>query len=312
MNTNTKIRIGTRQSHLALAQTNLIIKEMGLSEYAYSIIPIVSTGDKIKGLLRNQGGKALFAKELHQELLDNHIDIAVHSMKDLETPLPEGLAIGAIAKREDPRDVIIFKKELDWNNLNNKNLSIGTASLRRENFLQFYLNKNCTIIHCRGNIQTRINKLKNNEFDAIILAMSGLKRSQILHNGELQNLEEFSYHIFDTETFVPASGQGALAIVKRSNDNKYNDLLNKINHQPSAEEIKIERYFLETINANCHDAIGAFAYIYNLEFYFNVMLFDHLQSPLSLGIGGKLADKQELLDNLLDTFKKACEFRKNG
>lgn len=312
MNTNTKIRIGTRKSHLALAQTNLIIKEMGIKEHEYSIIPIISTGDKIKGLLRDQGGKALFAKELHQELLHNNIDIAIHSMKDLETPLPEGLVIGAISKREDPRDVIIFKKKLDWNHLNNKNISIGTASLRREKFLQFYLNKNCTIINCRGNIQTRINKLKNNEFDAITLAMAGLKRSQILNNGELQNLEDFSYHIFDTETFVPASGQGALAIVKRSNDNKNDDLLSTINHQTSAEEIKIERYFLEKINANCHDAIGVFAYIYNAEFYFNVMFFDNLQSPLSLGIGGKLVNKQELLDNLLDTFKKACEFRKNG
>src|SRR3989338_7056654 len=110
MHTNTKIRIGTRQSHLALVQTNLIIKAMRLNEHEYSIIPIVSTGDTTKGLLRNQGGKALFAKELHQALLDNNIDIAVHSMKDLETPLPEGLAIGAIAKREDPRDAIIFKK----------------------------------------------------------------------------------------------------------------------------------------------------------------------------------------------------------
>lgn len=312
MHTNTKIRIGTRQSFLALAQTNLIINEMGLSAHEYSIIPIISTGDKTKGLLRNQGGKALFAKELHQELLNNNIDIAIHSMKDLETPLPAELTIAAIAKREDPRDVIIFKKELDWNNENNKHISIGTTSLRREKFLQFYLNKNCTIVPCRGNIQTRLNKLKNNEFDAIILAVAGLKRSKILHNGELQNLDEFSYHIFDTETFVPASGQGALAIVKRTNDNSCNDLLNKINHQPSVEEIKIERYFLEQINATCHDAIGAFAYIYNQEFYFNVMFFDHLQSPLSLGMGGKLADKHEILDNLLDTFKKACEFRKNS
>lgn len=310
MSTHNKIRIGTRQSPLALAQTHLIINKMALNESEYCIVPVISTGDKIEGLLRNQGGKALFAKELHQQLLDNVIDIAVHSMKDLETPLPTGLAIGAIAKREDPRDMIILKPGLDWNNLKHE-ITIGTASLRREQFLKFYLNQKCKIVPCRGNIQTRINKFKNGEFDAIILAVAGLKRSNIFHEGKLIGLEEFSYHVFDTETFVPASGQGALAVVKRADDKKFDHLLNQLNQTKSAEEIRIERYFLESINATCHDAIGAFAQINNQEFALQVMFFDHLQSPLSLGTGGKLLNKLELLNSLNNMFKKACDFRKS-
>lgn len=310
MSTHNKIRIGTRQSPLALTQTLLIIKEMELKEFECEIVPVISAADKTEGLLRNQGGKALFAKELHQQLLDNVIDIAVHSMKDLETPLPNGLAIGAIAKREDPRDMIILKPGLDCHNLENE-ITIGTASLRREQFLKFYLNQKCKILPCRGNIQTRINKFKNGEFDAIILAFAGLKRSNIFHEGKLVGLEEFSYHVFDTETFVPASGQGALAVVNRTNDKKFDHLLQKVHHTTSAEEISIERYFLENMNATCHDAIGAFAQINNQKFSLQVMFFDHLQSPLSLETGGKLTNKTELLNSLNDMFKKACDFRKS-
>jgi hydroxymethylbilane synthase len=312
MNTHTKIRIGTRQSPLALAQTDLIINQMELSESEYCIVPIISTGDKTEGLLRNQGGKALFAKELHQQLLDNNIDIAVHSMKDLETPLPTGLSIGATSKREDPRDMIILRPGLDWNNLEKTAITVGTASLRREQFLKFYLNKNCKVAPCRGNIQTRINKLKDGEFDAITLAIAGLKRAKIFHNGKLNDLENFSYHVFDTETLVPASGQGTLAVVKRTDDKRFDYLLQKINHQESAEETSIERYFLENIHATCHDAIGAFAQVNNQEFTLSIMFFDHLKSPLHLSSGSKVAEKYELLDSLLNTFKKACEFRKNS
>lgn len=310
MSTHNKIRIGTRQSPLALTQTHLIIKEMELKEFEYEIVTVISTGDKTEGLLRSQGGKALFAKELHQQLLDNVIDIAVHSVKDLETPLPEGLAIGAITKREDPRDMIILKPGLDWHNLENE-IIIGTASLRREQFLKFFLNQRCKIFPCRGNIQTRINKFKNDEFDAIILAVAGLKRSSIFNKGNLIGLEGYPYYIFDTETFTPASGQGALAVVKRINDKNFDHLLHQVNHTASAEEINIERYFLESINATCHDAIGAFAQINNQKFSLQVMFFDHLLSPLSLSIGGKLDEKTELLNSFNDMFKKACEFRKS-
>lgn len=310
MDNHKHIRIGTRNSPLAITQTNIIIKNMELNENEYSIVPVVSSGDKISGYLRNNGGKNLFSKELHQQLFENKIDIAVHSLKDLETPLPEGLEIACFSKRENPQDLIIFNNSFDWPNIN-KEINIGTSSLRRERFLNFYLqNKPYKISLCRGNIQTRLENLKKGKFDAIVLAAAGLIRSHLLDEGEIKNMPDFSCYFFDSDLLLPSSGQGVLAIVKRIDDDRFNNQINKVNDSNVQESALIERDFLNKINASCHDPLGVFAIIKDNIFELNVMFFDNLVEPLRINISGNIKNKEELINKFVKDFKKACEFRK--
>lgn len=309
---NNIIRIGTRKSPLALIQTNIIINYMKLQEHEYSINRVISSGDNTTGYLRECGGKNLFSKELHQQLLDNKLDCAIHSLKDLETPLPEGLEIAAFANPEDPSDVLIINSNLNWPNPI-KPIKIGTSSLRRERFLNYYLQKSPhTINLCRGNIQTRIAQLTNGDFDAIMLAAAGLKRSNFLKDNQLNGLNGFTHHIFPTSILTPSSGQGILAVVKRAADNRFEKYFKKINNVNAENSTKIERYFLKAIHATCHDPIGVHATIEDINnFTLNIMYFDHLIEPLTLKIYGNIKNYIKIVDELVIEFKKACAFRKS-
>ena len=310
MKSTSLIRIGSRQSSLALAQTQQVIDCVDFNS-EYEIVPIVSTGDKIAGPLRDHGGKSLFTKELDLALLNGTIDLAVHSMKDVETPLHKDLEIAAVPLREDARDILIYRQGLNLDNLP-ADTKIGTSSLRRGHQLNFYF-KNIEIVPCRGNIQTRLLKFQNNEMAGIILAVAGLKRMGLLNNGSILGVEAQT-QILDYEKHVPAAGQGALVVLKRKGDNRFDDALLKINHSPSRLMIEIERQVIEGLNVTCHDPIGVHAQIHKKEIQLKVMLFDKNEpksaAPIIMQMSEELADFELCIEIFIESVKRACEFRK--
>lgn len=256
------IRIGTRKSRLAVVQTNIVIDR--IKEYApeleFEIIPISTVGDEIldKPLIQF-GGKGIFVDAFEEALLNRKIDLAVHSAKDMTMQLPEGLGIIGIPKREDPRDVLITRKE---EQPSDKRLIIGTSSLRRQfQIEQFY---DCECKSLRGNVPTRLDKLKNGEYDAIILAAAGLKRLGLMEE------EEFSYRFFPSEEFVPAAGQGILAIEGRVDDD-IADVVRQINDADTVICLKTERRVLELLEAGCHEAIGIYSFISDRILHINAI-----------------------------------------
>jgi hydroxymethylbilane synthase len=246
-----KIRLGTRKSPLALAQANkiadILITEFNLNVV---IVPIVTTGDKIQDkALYEIGGKSLFIKELEEALLRGEIDIAVHSLKDIPAHVANGLKIGAVMEREDPRDAIISLSGYDLQSLPYKAV-VGTSSTRRKIQL-LRIRPDLNIVPCRGNIDSRINKMYGGQFDAIILAKVGIDR---LH------LNVPAYTI-STDIMPPAPGQGVLALQVNMSNNMAIELCDKLNHVLTWQVIQAERGFVEALNASCRTPIAAFAHL---------------------------------------------------
>lgn len=215
----------------------------------FEIHTIVTKGDRILDtMLSKVGGKGLFVKEIEQALLNQEIDIAIHSMKDMPFELPEGLVIGAIPEREDARDVIVSKNNLTLEQLPIGAL-VGTSSLRRACQLM-NLRHDLRVESIRGNIDSRLNKLQAGSFDAILLAAAGLKR---------MGWEDRISANVALETFIPAVGQGALAIECRGDDTFMLNLLGLIQHEPTALAVRAERAFLGSLNGGCEVPIGAHA-----------------------------------------------------
>lgn len=309
MKSTSLVRIGSRQSALAMAQTQQVINGTHFNSKC-QIIPIVSSGDKIPGLLRDHGGKSLFTKELDFSLLNHEIDLAVHSMKDVETPVPDGLEIAAVPFREDPRDVLIYRPNLDLDNLP-PGTTIGTSSLRRSCQLSYYL-KNIEIIPCRGNIQTRLQKFSE-EMSGIVLAMAGLKRMGLFNNGLITGIKAKTL-ILDSIKYVPAAGQGALVVVKRVGDYRFDDALATVNHQPSRFCIEIERQVVDGLNVTCHDPIGVYANIVGEDIHVHVMLFRqpvelHFAEPIIMKMVSNLPGLQLNLEKFI---KNISVFASNG
>jgi hydroxymethylbilane synthase len=246
-----KIIVGSRQSALALTQTNWVIEQLkgfGLP-FEFEIKRIVTKGDKILDVtLSKVGGKGLFVKEIEQALLDGEIDLAVHSMKDMPAVLPEQLTIGAVPKRVDARDVLISKDGKTFAELA-EGAVVGTSSLRRAAQLKA-IRPDLRIEPIRGNIDTRIRKLKEENFDAIILAAAGLERMQ--WKGEIT---EF----LPVDISLPAVGQGALGIECRKDDTEVLDLLGRLNDSDTAFAVRAERSFLNTLEGGCQVPIAAHA-----------------------------------------------------
>ncbi|MBP1930391.1 hydroxymethylbilane synthase [Ammoniphilus resinae] len=244
-----KIIVGSRQSELAMTQTKWVIQELknlGLP-YEFEIKNIVTKGDQILDVtLSKVGGKGLFVKEIEQALLDKEIDMAVHSMKDMPAILPPGLTIGAVPKRVDVRDVLISKKGQTLNELP-EGAIIGTSSLRRGAQLLAY-RPDLQMKWIRGNIGTRIRKLEEEDYDAIILAAAGLERMD--WNGQISQF-------LPVEISLPAVGQGALSIECRENDKELLALLEKINHPDTEKAVRAERAFLSTLEGGCQVPIAA-------------------------------------------------------
>jgi len=252
-----KIIVGSRKSALALTQTEQVIEQLrriaeweGRS-YEFEVRTFVTKGDRIVDVtLSKVGGKGLFVKEIEQAMLNGEIDIAVHSMKDVPSELPEGLVIGALPAREDPRDCLISRGGVPFRELP-KGAKIGTSSLRRSAQLRA-ARPDLEISWIRGNIDTRLRKLEEEGFDAIVLAAAGLKRM----GWEAKISEPLSADIC-----IPAVGQGALGIECRKEDAEVRALLSLLNDEPTETAVTAERAFLRRLNGGCQVPIGAYAEI---------------------------------------------------
>lgn len=246
-------KVGTRRSMLALTQTNWVIDQLKAldSDSTFETQEIVTKGDRIVEVtLSKVGGKGLFVKEIEQSLMDKETDMAVHSLKDMPSELPEGLVIGAIPKRVDPRDVLISKDGKTIDELP-EGAVVGTSSLRRSSQLLAY-RPDLQIESIRGNIDTRLRRLREDNFDAIILAAAGLER--VNWDGEVTQF-------LPVEISLPAVGQGALAIECRADDEEMLTLLRKFDHLPTRLAVTAERAFLHKMQGGCQVPIGAYATI---------------------------------------------------
>jgi hydroxymethylbilane synthase len=248
-----QIRIGTRASALALWQAEWVQSELE-KEYPGLIVTLTkikTTGDKILDVpLAKVGGKGLFVKEIEEAMLANEIDIAVHSMKDVPTFFPNGLHLSCITKREDARDALLSRNNVKFNALP-RGAHIGTSSLRRQ--AQIMSIRPDFVIHqLRGNVGTRLQKLKEGKFDAIILAAAGVKRL-----GLEANVSEYLSH----EISLPAIGQGALGIECRVDDHELNDMIAFFNHSDSRTCVTGERALLRRLEGGCQVPIACFGQV---------------------------------------------------
>jgi len=246
----THIRIATRRSPLALWQAEHIAAELERLHPGTTteLVKIVTKGDKILDVpLAQVGGKGLFTKEIDEALLDGRADIAVHSMKDVPTVLPEGTSIRANPRREDPRDCIATITKGGLDSLP-EGAVIGTSSLRRVTQIQAR-HPSFKCVSIRGNIQTRLGKL-GNEVDAVILAAAGIRRMQME-----SNMHEF----IDTEVMLPAVAQGTLGIQTRDADDEINAMVDTLNDTDTVDRTRAERAFLATLEGGCQVPIAAYA-----------------------------------------------------
>ena len=247
-----EIVIGSRRSKLALTQTNWVIEKLKKLNvpYTFKVKEIVTKGDRILNVtLSKVGGKGLFVKEIEQALYDEEIDLAVHSMKDVPSELDDAFTLAAITKREDPRDVLISKNGEKLAELR-EGAIVGTSSLRRSAQL-LAARSDLNIKWVRGNVETRLRKLEEEDFDAIVLAAAGLNR--------LGFAEERVSEYLDVDVCVPAVGQGALGLECRADDDEVIDLLKKLNDEVTSRAVSAERTFLKRMEGGCQVPIAAYA-----------------------------------------------------
>lgn len=245
-----KIVVGSRGSKLALTQTELVVAKIREAnpEIDISVRQIVTEGDRNHTTpLENMAGIGVFIKELEDALLDGRIDLAVHSLKDMPTELPSGLHLAAVMERLDPRDILISRGQRLAELV--PGARIGTGSLRRAVQLNIYYSEleACSI---RGNVDTRLRKVADGEFDGVILAAAGIKRL-----GREDRISEY----LSPEFFLPAVGQGALAIEIRSDDKETAEIIAPINHLPTWQSTTAERAFLSALGGGCRAPIAALA-----------------------------------------------------
>lgn len=272
------IRIATRKSQLATWQANHIKQKLEKlhPHLRFELVLLSTAGDRLlTAKLADFGGKGLFIKELEHALLANEADIAVHSMKDVPLTLAEGLEIGAICEREDPRDVLITAHYSSLETLP-VNATIGTSSLRRQCQLGRF-NPQFKFNNLRGNVDTRLSKLDQNEFDAIILAAAGIKRL---------GLEKRICQFLPIETFIPAIGQGALGIEYRKQDAFIQDLINPLDHTPTHTCITAERAVNAHLEGGCHAPIAAHAQFENAHLILRGMVgnphtYEYVEAKIS-------------------------------
>lgn len=252
-----EIVIGTRGSALALWQTNFIKDKLTvlLPECNFSIVPIKTKGDKVRDKwLAKIGGKGVFVREIELALLQEEIDIAVHSMKDLPTCLPDELTVGAIVERTVPSDALVSHKGYSFLTLP-LNAKIGTSSLRRRAQL-LHFRPDLKFENLRGNVDTRIAKLKSENFDAIVLASAGIKRLAPYFSAKT-SFEELTIESLSYEICLPAVGQGAIGVEVRKKDTELLEILKEINHFESYKTVSAERAFLKSLRGGCQVPIGA-------------------------------------------------------
>ena len=252
-----KIIIGSRGSKLSLAYTgyvkDLLLKSDPQFDYNSIKIKIIKTAGDIfeNKKISDIGGKGVFSKQIEDELLNSKIDLAVHSLKDLPSKMTDGLCVNAVIKRNDPRDAFLSYSYKSFFKLKSQSI-IGTSSFRRKAQLNS-LRNDINIVPMRGNIDTRISKLKNKEFDAIVLSLAGLK---------MLNLENEVKEVFTIDQMLPAVGQGAIALQTRKDDQKILNIANMVNDEKTYCCIQAERALLETIGGDCDTAVGGLARLF--------------------------------------------------
>ena len=241
------IKIGTRNSPLAMWQAREVARNLQNLNRTTDIVPVLATGDKnLTQPLYTLGITGVFTKDLDIALLNNEIDIAVHSLKDIPTDLPENIEIIAVLERDYPQDVLVRKKDAETLELHD--LKIATSSLRRRAFWSKEF-PGTQFSDIRGNVQTRLNKLEENDFDATMFSLAAIERMGL------------NVHYEHLPSMISAPAQGVVAICGRSDDAEMKEIFSHINHKPTQICIEIERNFLNTLEGGCTAPIGAFAEI---------------------------------------------------
>ena len=259
------IIIGSRGSKLALiyAETAKRIISENYKDFNIEIKKITTDGDlNTKDRLSDIGGKGLFSKKIEQELQQKKIDLAVHALKDMPSEEPEDLLTNCFLERNDPREILISKKNLTLYELPS-NAVVGTSSFRRE-FQLKQIRKDLNFKLIRGNVDTRIKKLNSESYDAIILSYAGLKSLNLQNN-----ISQF----FSVSEVIPSAGQGVVALQCRKTDSDLINLLNKINHLPTHNCITAERSVLKILEGDCETAVGANAFIEGKKITLSAELF---------------------------------------
>ena len=249
---NSKVCIGTRGSKLALWQAHDLQEQLSELQVDSELKIIKTRGDKIQNLSFDKiEGKGFFTKEIEDALIQKEVDIAVHSLKDLQTTQPKDLIIGGLSMRENPRDLLIIKQSSTDSSKPlslKENAIVGTSSMRRKSQIKNLI-PSCMIKDLRGNVPTRINKLRDQDYDAVILASAGVNRLQI-------NLEEFKVVELNPKEFVPAPAQGVIGYQCRKEDIDVRKILSRIHNDNSASCTNIERKVLQLFDGGCHLALG--------------------------------------------------------
>lgn len=264
-----KIRIGTRKSLLARVQTRIVAEKLKETtpETEIEIVPIVTEGDlRLDKSLGSFGGKGVFTKELEQALLDGKIHMAVHSAKDMPVDFPGGLTLGAVIERAEGEDMVVTTDGKQLREMVPGTV-IGTGSLRRSLQLKM-LNPGIQTKEIRGNVQTRLQKLKAGEYDAIVLARAGIERlrrdwEKYADPEEINEdfYDQFYYEILNTEDFLPAAGQAILAVEvseKALEDKSFAEVCRKLNQKEAEYQLLAERSFLKNIGGGCNAPVSAF------------------------------------------------------
>ena len=264
---NKKITIGSRGSKLALLYAqkakDRIIENTNLGDHEIVIKPITTKGDQVQNTrLSEIGGKGLFSRNIETELKNKRIDIAVHALKDMPAIETNGLITDNFLERNDPREILITHDKKKFKELNSNSI-IGTSSFRRE----FQIKKIRQDVQCkliRGNVDTRIRKLKEGLYDGIILSYAGIK---------YLNFENEVSEIFSSDKLIPSAGQGIIALQCRDNDEEIISILNKINHDETHKRAHAERNILKVLEGNCETAIGAHSKIEGEKIILEAELF---------------------------------------
>jgi hydroxymethylbilane synthase len=246
------VKIATRSSELALRQARMVESSLEALGHTCEIVTFKTPGDKkLDDPLSESGAKGLFTHELEVALLKGKVDCCVHSLKDLPTELPDGLAVGAVLEREDPRDVLVVNPVTEAEDLASlpAGSRVGTSSLRRRAQL-LALRPDLEVAELRGNVPTRLKKVDTGKVHAAILAAAGLIRLQAR-----QRIKQY----LDAPQWLPAAGQGAIAVEMRADDDELREILSHLNHAPTSIAVRAERAFLSALEGGCQIPIGALA-----------------------------------------------------
>lgn len=294
------VKVGTRGSALALAQTRSV--QLALKKkyprLQIETAVIKTTGDKIKDVPLSQiGMKALFIKEIEDSLLRGEIDFAVHSLKDLPTEVPDGLGLGAVMKREDPHDCLISYGNYSLKTLP-RHARVGTSSLRRKAQI-LSLRPDLQVESLRGNLDTRIQKLQQKSYDAIVVAWAGVKRLKAARRFKLSPRGEIKISKIPFAEMLPAVGQGSLAIEIRENDPAVESLVRALQHRPSYLRAVCERAFLRTLQGGCQVPVGVISELKGKKIILEGMIADLTGRQVIRKKLSMQADQAEELGNQL-------------